>query len=354
MSIIIEGGITIEGGISIMPEISTIPSLTITANTLYNGQQAGSVTYDITNTGNSPILESGILVSLGTPNYDSSIDFCITQGAPNTRYVLQTTNFPTQNTCGFPVQTNQFGSQSQWISASYGVLGDTVMVVAYAINSIGITYSTPITWNVGVCLVEGTLITLADSTTKPIEDITMMDNITVWDFDNGVLASALPLWIKKTETSTQYNLLTFSDGSTLKTVSQHRIFNKEAGAFTYPMTEETPIGTTTINIRGEEVTLIDKCIIINSVNYYNVITDYHLNLYADDILTSMRYNNVYPIVDMKYVKDNRILRSLDEFVNVGISQRWINGLRLSEQTISLQDIKLYTERLERIETCVVG
>jgi hypothetical protein len=352
MSIIIEGGITIGPGINIIPEISTIPELIITANTLYNGQQAGSVTYDITNTGNNPILESGILVSLGTPNYDSSVNFCTNQGASNARYVLQTTNFPTQNTCGFPTQTNQFGSYTQWIGASYGVLGDTVMVVAYAINSVGVAYSAPITWNVGICLVEGTLITLSDNTTKVIEDIMMTDKITVWDFDNGVITSALPLWIKKTETSTQYNLLTFSDGSTLKTVSQHRIFNKEAGAFTYPMTEATPIGTTTINVHGEEITLVDKCIIIDTVNYYNVITDYHLNLYADGILTSMRYNNVYPIVDMKYVKDNRVLRSIVEFSDADIAQRWVDGLRLTEQIIPLSDIKLYVDRLERNENVI--
>jgi hypothetical protein len=195
-------------------------------------------------------------------------------------------------------------------------------------------------------LAQGTLITLADNSTKIIENIQMSDLIKVWDFDNSMFASAHPLWIKQQETTTQYNLLTFSDGSTLKTINQHRIFNKQAGAFTYPMTDATPIGTITMNAQGNEVILVDKCIMIDTINYYNVITDHHLNLYADGILTSMRYNNIYPIANMKFVKDARALRHTEEFANAGIAQRWIDGLRLAEQTMSISDIKWYTQRLE--------
>jgi hypothetical protein len=41
-----------------------------------------------------------------------------------------------------------------------------------------------------------------------------------------------------------------------------------------------------------------------SVDYYNVITDYHINLFANGILTSCRLNNIYPIKNMKFVKSN--------------------------------------------------
>jgi hypothetical protein len=99
-------------------------------------------------------------------------------------------------------------------------------VLAYAVNSAGVAYSpTVLTWTPIICLAQGTLITLADNSTKTIENIQMSDLIKVWDFDNSVFASAHPLWIKQQETTTQYNLLTFSDGSTLKTINQHRIFN---------------------------------------------------------------------------------------------------------------------------------
>ena len=50
---------------------------------------------------------------------------------------------------------------------------------------------------------------------------------------------------------------------------------------------------------------------------------------------------------MKFVKDNRRLRNHNEFV--GIDQRWIDGLRLTEQTIALANIKQYIARLEHNE-----
>ena len=46
------------------------------------------------------------------------------------------------------------------------------------------------------CLAEGTEITLADRTTKKIEDITYEDELLVWDFDNGSFATA-KLWKEK-------------------------------------------------------------------------------------------------------------------------------------------------------------
>lgn len=37
------------------------------------------------------------------------------------------------------------------------------------------------------------------------------------------------------------------------------------------------------------------------VEYYNIITEKHMNLFAEGILTSCRYNNIYPFTDtMKF------------------------------------------------------
>ena len=336
----IGGGIEIGGSISIGSTLSaaTIPTLDITGHTF--GQPFADVTFDITSDGGSPIIEAGVIWGLpGQTTYAISVDSCVTTSTTAERKAVRF-----QDNCGNPVLTGITGSQTVGFNASE-FLYESINAVAYAINSVGISYSpTVLTWVPTICLAEGTLITLADESTKPIENILMSDLIKVWDFDLGVSALAKPLWIKQQETTTQYNLLTFSDGSTLKTIEQHRIFNKEAGAFTYPMTDDTPIGTTTINVRGEEVTLVNKCIMIDTVNYYNVITEHYLNLYANGILTSMRYNNIYPIIDMKFVKDSRQLRNHIEFV--GIDQRWIDGLRLTEQTIPLAAIKWYTQRLE--------
>lgn len=193
------------------------------------------------------------------------------------------------------------------------------------------------------CLAKGTMITLADGSQKKVENITFDDELMVWDFDNGKISSSKAIWIMQPKVAHQYNLLTFSDGSQLKTIEQHRIFNKELGKFTYPMTDETPIGTTTLLSNGEEVQLTDKKIITQPVEYYNLITANHFNCFASNILTSNRFNNLYPISDYKFIKDNRELTPYSEYEKI-VSYDWYEKLRLSEQVCD-ENLKLYLAKL---------
>jgi len=228
-----------------------------------------------------------------------------------------------------------------------GTAGQNTYARTYATNSLGTVYGNVLNLVISICLAEGTLITLSSGEKRAIENIVYSDRIVVWDFDLGVFSEAQPLWIKKVETENQYNLLKFNDGSNLKTINQHRIFNKEKGMFTYPMSDYTPIGTTTFNDSGAEVTLISKTVVFEEVRYYNVITNKHMNLFANGILTSCRYNNIYPIADMKFVKENRpiIPKSLYP-LRIG---SYYEGLRLGEQTIPIEDTVIYIDRLERLK-----
>lgn len=167
---------------------------------------------------------------------------------------------------------------------------------------------------------------------KKISDIDYDDELLCWDFDNGCFAKEKPIWIMKEKQTFKYNKLTFSDGSVLETINQHRIFNVEKGMFTYPMTDETPIGTTTLNANGEYVKLISKEEVEESIKYYNIMTNYHINLFANDILTSSRLSNIYPIKDLKYAKDNRILNDVSK---IDCDEKWIKGLRLEEQPLDI-------------------
>jgi hypothetical protein len=320
-----------------------IPTLDITGH--YFGQPNGTITFDISNTGGGPILEAGVIFGLpGQTTYAISVDTCTGSSTTAERTAIR------DGGCPGPYTTGLTGSQTIAFDANQFV-HESINVLAYARNAAGVAYSpTVLTWTPTICLAEGTLVTLADGGTKAIENIAMSDSIKVWDFDTAVATSATPLWIKRQESTTQYNLIRFSDGSELKTVSQHRIFNKEAGAFTYPMTDATPIGTTTVKSDGSEVTVTSKKVVYERVNYYNVVTaGGYMNLYADGILTSLRFSNIYPIADMQYVKDGRALRPATEFSAAGISDRWITGLRLPEQTTALDELKKYIARMERNE-----
>ena len=180
-----------------------------------------------------------------------------------------------------------------------------------------------------LCFTDDTLITLANGTMKRADAVTYDDELLVWNFDEGHFDTAKPLWIKQPTLADKYILLKFSDGSILKFVNNHRIFNREAGRFTYPMTDDTPTGTTTLNARGEWVTLVEQRVVTEQVTYYNIITDRHLNCFAGNILTSCRLNNIYPIRDLKFVKDNRVLTPYTAFAE--LPKKWYDGLRLAEQ-----------------------
>lgn len=227
-------------------------------------------------------------------------------------------------------------------------------------NGSGYTYYT-------MCLPAGTEITVEEEEEdekgkkkkvrkkKKIEDLNYNDKLLVWDFDHGCFTTARPLWLKKKEEAEEYNLLKFSDGSELKTIKQHRIFNKELGKFTYPMTDETPIGTTTFTEDGKEVKLVSKEVIKEHVAFYNVITYYHMNAFANGILTSCRLSNLYKIKDMKYVKDNRKLASREEYKE--IPDDYFYGMRISEQPRNVNsgnDERIANTLTEYVNNCIAN
>lgn len=281
-----------------------------------------SITVNVTSDGGSPITQRGIVFSVG-PDVALGLSPSNTEIADLGDGVGE---FTLTN-----IDTSDF-------------LFETVYLKAFATNELGTEYSEAISFEPNICLAKGTKILLSNGINKNIEDITYDDNILVWNFDDGKFDSSYPLWIKKQESTKKYNLLKFSDGSELKTISQHRIFNKEAGKFTYPMTNDTPIGTTTFNNLNEEIILISKEIINEEIEYYNLITNYHINIFANGILTSCRYNNIYPIQNMKFVKEKRPTREFSDIPN-----KYVTGLRLYEQKYPLQEIKSYITRLQKYE-----
>ena len=165
---------------------------------------------------------------------------------------------------------------------------------------------------------------------KYIQDITYDDDLVVWDFDNGCETTAKPLWIMKEQENERYIHVCFDDGTELNAVVEHRIFNVDSQQFTYLMDEEnTPLGTNVYKEDGSIVKLISREYIDETVKYYNIITEYHMNLFANDLLTSLRLNNLYEIKDMKFVKDNRELAKREDFKD--ITDDFYYGLRLAEQ-----------------------
>ena len=287
---------------------TTSPSPTVTSDS-YGSLSGDSaiVTGTITSDGGSAILERGIVWST-SPNPTISNNKVVGTGTA--------------------VETF---TQTYLIPNPYAY----IYVRTYATNAYGTGYGTDL-YFILPCFVKGTKITMFDRTKKNIEDISYEDNLLVWNFDDGQFDSAKPLWIMEMVKTPSVNIL-FSDGSKLGISGYlqhdggHRIFNLDKGEFTYAIpNEHTPIGTRTFNDKGEIVTIVGKEQ-GEFAEIYNVVTNRHLNIFAEGALTSRRLNNIYPISDMKFVKEERTITPIEEFM--GITEEYYNGLRLGEQPL---------------------
>jgi len=348
---IVNGDLTLSGDIKSNGNINIDINLSDSTLRRWQFGEDGNLTFpDGTNQSSAGVALPVCVINSSTTGSnigEVSVNFTVTNpsGAAITAIGIYVPSVNTSNAAQDVGNTNT-GTQAKTLTALTG--NTRYWAQVYAVTANGTAYSAPNYLSVtSICLLAGTMIALADGTYKAIEDITYTDRMLSWDFDRGCYAETTALWIKQAETGSQYNLLTFSDGTTLRTFDQHRIFNKQAGAFTYPMTAATPIGTITVNEHGDEITLIGKQVVVDTIEYYNVITDHHMNLFSDTILTSCRFNNIYPILDMKFVKDSRMLRTRDEFEN--IPDRFFYGLRLAEQTYELDMIEWYVTRLLSVE-----
>lgn len=256
----------------------------------YIVQAAQKYTITVTNTGNYDITFTQNGKTLTTVGGGASGSFEAEAGTvtSNTGWALYMTN-ATVCTGGVTVDS------ATSTSPTFTITGDGTITVD--------------PW----CLIEGTQITLADGSTKAVENITYDDELLVWNFYAGRFDKAKPTWIKVAEVAPRYNLVKFSNGSEVGFVGAggekgyHRIFNKEAGAFTYTGNfKETPNGTTTFAQDGTFPTVVSQEVVEKEVKFYNVITDKHYNLFANGILTSCRLSNKYRIEDMKYVGEKLI------------------------------------------------
>lgn len=72
-----------------------------------------------------------------------------------------------------------------------------------------------------------------------------------------------------------------------------------------------------------------------------------MNTFANNILTSCRFSNIYSIKNMKYIKENREVVGIEEYKN--IPEEFYYGLRLKEQLREVNRGNDNTEHAKTIE-----
>lgn len=177
------------------------------------------------------------------------------------------------------------------------------------------------------CFIKGTKVSLTNGDKINVEDVDYDTELLVWNFDEGKYDKAKPLWIKKAQTTTWYYELKFSNGLELKVTGSypeaHSLFSVEDGKFIH---SNRLVGKKVYTLNG--IATLESCEEIHEeVEFYNIFTYYHLNLFANDVLTSTSLNNIYPIKDMKFVKTQR--EPVFDYTKFG--DDWIVGARLKEQ-----------------------
>ena len=204
------------------------------------------------------------------------------------------------------------------------------------------------------CFKEDTEITLSDLSKKKIQDITYNDKLLVWDFDNGCMNVDNVFWIKKEEIADYYYHITLENGNTIDLIGSngkcHRLFNYNDQIFE----SATDLIGKNIYTRQGIFKVVD-CVRINeSCKFYNIITEHHINLFANDMLTSCKYNNAMPIVNMRFVKDNVEIDSmkLRKLMLAGLKSddiKWYNVLKLQyNNDKSIEDTIKYIEECKRL------
>lgn len=178
----------------------------------------------------------------------------------------------------------------------------------------------------GVCLVEGTLISLANGSIKKVEDLNGKDLLLVFNHETGKLDKAYAKWlIHKDEVASKQRIiyLIFADGTEVGIVSEHGFFDKDKLEYVYINEDNINdyIGHNfyTINNSNNSIKLISYRIEEKVVRIYSPISNYHMNCFANGMLTISNF--------------------LDGFINIF---KLDENMKYNEQLMK-QDLRLYGE-----------
>lgn len=315
--------------------VSSLPYITTPYDLTLYITEGGSYSIYLTTAGNNSESAPSNTVTYVVPEEPTGYNVTVVDNAENCTFEQSVPNpiVPDSNV-EFTLSCSAYESKSTYLTKK--VTSDITVTVTQEGDYYGgtgtATFSTGETMSLSwSCFIEGTPITLADRTTKPVEQITYEDDLLVWNFDEGRFDSARPCWVAREFTAPCYWEITLSDGTVLGLVGAngkaHRMYNRTRGRFIYP--QDFGKGEEVFKQDGTTPAIV-KCEKVNKeVKYYNFECARHLNCFANGTMCGSRFSNVYPIEGMKYIKDGRELAKREDYAE--IPDILFDGLRLAEQ-----------------------
>ena len=208
-------------------------------------------------------------------------------------------------------------------------------------GDIEITASCPYNW----CLIEGTMVALADGTSIPIEQVNYDTLLKVWNYETGSVGAEYPAWIEKAATTITYRITRFDDGTELKTAGWHGVFDVDKNEFVSIDSGEFGVGSRVYKVNDndelEAITVTSIEFVNEEVNYYHVVSSQYYNILANRVITTdgaVYLSNLYgfdenikwPAIRQEIMSDPNNLYSYSDFEDIGLPLKMFNDLRVRE------------------------
>ena len=226
-------------------------------------------------------------------------------------------------------------------SSEYTYRSGSITINIPVDGDIEISASCPWDW----CLIEGTMIALADGTTIPIEEVTYDTLLKVWNYETGSVGAEYPAWIEKRATTTAYQLTKFDDGTELKTAGWHGVFDVDKNAFVSIDGEDFGVGSRIYKVNEndelEAITVTSIEIVEEEVHYYHVVSSQYYNIIANNVITTdgaVYLSNLYgfdenikwPELRNEIMSDPNNLYTYEDFEDIGMPRKMFDDLRVRE------------------------
>ena len=157
----------------------------------------------------------------------------------------------------------------------------------------------------GGCFATGTLITLADGTQKPVEQITFGDKILAWDFYTGTYVEQdVALLVYHGENECDVLNTVYSDGTVLRTIGKHGLFDYDLNKFVYITPEDGKdyVGHTFVKYNPDGsydlIKMTDAYVTSENTGAYSITSAGTANAFAQGILTLCPPEEFYNWMEM--------------------------------------------------------
>jgi len=217
------------------------------------------------------------------------------------------------------------------------------------------------------CIVEGTLITLANGEKKPVEQLTGEEMLLVWNFETGEYDSA-PIMFIDSDPLGHYSVieLEFSNGNTIGVVSEHGFFDSTLNQFVYlDDSAYDYIGHNFIQQSGDsysEVTLVGVDIVTKITKTYSPVTYRSLNYFVNGMLSMPGgINGMFNIFDIENETMSYDSAAMEEDIDtyglltyeelskyVDVSEELFNGVNGQYLNVAIGKGLITLERIQQL------